>query len=131
MSILSTVGSAAVSGFWKAGAIAALAAGVASSGYLGLQWYTAAHDRDAARAERDDAGESVTALTSSIREQNRAVDALATAKRQADERRAAAEQLAAANGRRLDRALEQGVGVKATTCADAMPTVNKILETVR
>lgn len=131
MSVLSTVGAAAVSGFWKVGAIAVLAAGVASSGYLGLQWYTAAHDRDSVRTELDDARESVAALTASIREQNRAVDTLAAQKTLADERRAAAEQLAAANGRRLDRALEQGAGVKATTCAEAMPTVSKILEVVR
>ena len=131
MSIISNITSVAVSGAWKVGTIAALAAGAASSGYLGLQWYTAAHDRDSARTERDDVRESVAALTTSIREQNRAVDVLAEQKRLADERRAAAEQRAAANARRLDRALEQGAGVKATTCSEAMPTVNKILEAVR
>jgi len=131
MNVLSGIASAAVSGIWKIGAIAALAAGAASSSYLGYQWLMAAHDRDAAvsaLATEKAAGDD---LRTAIREQNRAVEALGAQKVLADVRRAAAEQVAAANGRRLDRALEQGVGAKATTCADAMPTVNKILEAVR
>ena len=131
MSILSTVGAAAVSGIWKAGAIAALAVGAASSSYLGYQWHMAAHDRDTAVVERNDARDSNATLTASIREQNRAVEAMVAMKALADDRRAAAEQLAAANGRRFDRALEQAAGARATTCGDAMPTVNKILEAVR
>lgn len=131
MSALSSIAAAAVSGLWKVGAIAALAAGVASSGYLGYQWHMAAHDRDVAAAALTVEKAAGDDLRTSIREQNRAVEALSAMKTRADERRAAAEQLAAANGRRLDRALEQGAGAKATTCADAMPTVNKILEAVR
>lgn len=131
MSIVSTLGTAAVSGLWKVGAIAALASGAAASAYTGYEWHMATHDRDAALAQFDAERQTSDALRASLREQNRAVDALAAAKRLADERRAAAEQLAAANGRRLDRALEQGAGAKATTCAEAMPTVNKILEAVR
>lgn len=131
MSALTNIATAAVSGFWKVGAIAALATGVALSGYLGYQWHMAAHDRDIAKDDLKVEKAAGDELRASIREQNRAVDALATQKILADERRAAAEKLAAANGRRLDRALEQGAGVKATTCAEAMPTVNKILEAVR
>lgn len=131
MSILSTVGAAAVSGIWRVGAIAALATGVASSGYLGYQWHMAAHDRDIVKDDLKVEKAAGDDLRVSIREQNRAVEALGAQKTLADERRAAAELLAAANGRRLDRALEQGAGVKATTCAEAMPTVNKILEAVR
>lgn len=131
MSILTGVAAAAVSGFWKVGAIAALAAGAASSAYLGYQWHMAAHDRDTAMADMKAEKAAGDDLRASIREQNRAVDALGAQKHLADERRAAAEQLAVANGRRLDRALEQGAGAKATTCAEAMPTVNKILEAVR
>lgn len=131
MSALTGIASAAVSGVWKVGAIAALAAGAASSGYLGYQWHMASHDRDVASAALADARRTNADLTSSIREQNRAVDVLAEQKRLADERRAVAEQLAAANGRRFDRAIEQAAGARATTCADAMPTVNRILEAVR
>lgn len=131
MSVLSTVSAAAVSGIWKAGAIAALAAGAASSGYLGFHWHIAAHDRDAAVAALAVEKSAGDDLRTSIREQNRAVESMGAMKALADERRAAAEQLAAANGRRFDRALEQTAGARATTCGDAMPTVNKILEAVR
>jgi hypothetical protein len=127
MSVLTSIASAAVSGFWKVGAIVALALAVGAGG----GWALAAHDRDANLALFAAERQANDALRASLREQNRAVDALADQKRLADERRAAAEHLAAANGRRFDRALEQAAGARATTCGDAMPTVNKILEAVR
>ena len=47
MKVLSTVGAAAVSGFWKLGAIAALGVTIAT----GAGWALAARDRDVARAD--------------------------------------------------------------------------------
>ena len=47
MKVLSTVGAAAVSGFWKLGAIAALGVTIAT----GAGWAMAARDRDVARAD--------------------------------------------------------------------------------
>jgi phosphopentomutase len=91
----------------------------------------AAHDRDQARAELKVEQDANVDLRTSIREQNRAVEAMGKAKEIADARGAEAQRLAAANGRRFDGALEQIKGAKATTCADAMPAVNQILEAVR
>lgn len=127
MSALTSIASAAVSGFWKLGAIAALALAAGAGG----GWALAVHDLGIAKAALTEERAAGDDLRTSIREQNRAVDVLAEQKRLADGRRAAAEQLAAANGRRFDRAIEQAASARATTCADAMPTVNQILEAVR
>lgn len=106
MSLLGSVAEAPISGARKIGAIAALVAGASSSGYSGYQWHMPAYDCNGAIVGHDTARDANAVLTASIREQNRAVEALAADKNRADERRAAAEQLAAANGRRLDCALE-------------------------
>lgn len=131
MSILTTAGAAVVSGFWKAGAIAALACGVLASAALGYQWHMAAHDRDGARAELAAEQAANVDLRTSIREQNRAVETMGAAKTAADARGKAAQQLAAANGRRFDGALDQIRQGKATTCDEAMVFVNKTLEAIR
>ncbi len=70
-------------------------------------------------------------MATAIREQNRAVDALAKAKAEADLRGLQAQQIAAANGKRFDLALGQVKAARATTCAEAMPAVNSILEAIR
>ncbi|MET3132851.1 hypothetical protein AAKU55_003132 [Oxalobacteraceae bacterium GrIS 1.11] len=110
--------------FYKLLSIALLAALAGAGG----GWWLAARDRDHAQvalaAERTRADE----FQVSIREQNNAVAALAEAKRAADARGAAAQQLAAAAGRRYDGALARLTAVKATTCADAMPAVNQLLK---
>lgn len=131
MGILSGVADMAVSGLWKAGAIAALAAGVGASATLGYQWHMAAHDRDKAAADLVTERSVSADLSSKLREQNRAVDALAEQKRLADARGAAAQKLAEANGRRFDAALDATKGARATTCDEAMPTVDRILEAIR
>jgi hypothetical protein len=66
-----------------------------------------------------------------IREQNRATEVLAKAKVEADARGAAARAQAVEQGRRFDGALQQLAGARATTCADAMPAVNQLWESVR
>lgn len=110
--------------FYKLLSIALLAALAGAGG----AWWLAAHDRDQARADLT-AEQSVSEpLRIGIREQNRAVEVLAKAKAAADARGALAQQLAAANGRRFDGALAKIVGARATTCTDAMPAVNLLLE---
>jgi hypothetical protein len=68
---------------------------------------------------------------SRIREQNRATEAMAKAKIEADARGAAARAQAAEQAKRFDGALQQLAGAHATSCDDAMPYVNKLLEDVR
>jgi predicted negative regulator of RcsB-dependent stress response len=131
VSYLSSIAGAGVRDFWKMGAVAALALGLLASAALGYQWHMAAHDRDSARADLA-TEQAVTAdLRTSIREQNRAVEVMGQAKETAEARGQAAQQLAAANGRRFDGALEQIKNIKATTCGDAMPAVNAILEAIK
>lgn len=116
---------------WKAAAIALLALQLVVAGGMGFEWWSAAHDRDAARADLGTERTRADALQAGIREQNRAMEVLTKAKADADARGATAQQLAAANGRRFDGALQQLAGARAATCADAMPYVNQLLESVR
>ncbi|MFC0134295.1 hypothetical protein CR105_27040 [Massilia eurypsychrophila] len=131
MSLLTNVTSAAVSGIWKAAAIGILVASVASSAYLGYNWHMAALDRDQARTELAVERTISAQYQLAIREQNRAVESLAKQKAEAEARGQAAQQIAAANGRRFDGALERIKGAKATTCDEAMPAVNAILEAIK
>ncbi|MEJ7804851.1 MAG: hypothetical protein WKG03_02880 [Telluria sp.] len=43
----------------------------------------------------------------------------------------AAQQLAAANGKRFDQALARAAGATAATCAEAMPVIDVVLEAIR
>lgn len=131
MNILTTAAGAMVGGIWKIGAIVLAVVSLAACAYLGHGWYMAAHDRDQAivdlKAEREISAQYQTA----IREQNNAVDALAEQKRGAEQRGKVAMELAAANGRRYDDARARNKDAKATTCDEAMPVVNDILETIK
>ena len=100
-------------------------------GSTGAGWYLAARDRDAARVELVAEREQSAKYRDAIAEQNRAVTALAEQKIAADARGQAAQQLAAANGKRYDQALARAAGAKATTCTEAMSTVDAVLEAVR
>lgn len=131
MSALGTLAAGAVGGIWKIAAILLLALLLVVGAGAGGGWWLAAHDRDQAETQLALERLRTAELATSIREQNRAVDALATAKREADARGLAAQQIAAATGRRYDGALARIAGNKATTCADAMPAVNQLLEGVR
>ena len=94
-------------------------------------WWIAARDRDVARTELAAEKALSAQYRYAIAEQNRAVDALAVAKTAAEARGQAAQQLAAANGKRLDLALQRTAGIVATTCTEAMPTVDAVLEAIR
>ncbi|WGG51837.1 hypothetical protein [Rugamonas sp. DEMB1] len=132
MSVLGELaGGAVVGGIWKVAAIVLLAALPLVGGGAGAGWWLAAHDRDQARADLATERTRADALTAGIREQNRAVEAMASAKAAADARGQAAQQLSAENGRRFDGALAQLAGRRATTCDEAMPAVNQLLESVR
>ncbi|MDC8756275.1 hypothetical protein [Janthinobacterium fluminis] len=109
-----------------------LAAGLlAATAGAGIGWGLAAHDRNQAQAELAVERRRADDLGDQVREQNRAVDALAAAKTAAEARGATARQLAAANGKRYDAALVRLADARATTCDEAMPAVNQLLESVR
>ena len=116
---------------WKPIAIGMLLALIALGGVMGWNWYLAARDRDAVQVELDDEREKNAALIVSLTKQNDAVDALAGQKSKAEARGAAAQALAAANGKRYAKASAQVHAVKATTCAEAMPAVNAVLEAIQ
>lgn len=94
-------------------------------------WYLADRDRDAARADLVAERGRSAELAATVARQNDAVQVLAEQKAEAEARGQAAQQLAAANGKRFDLALARTSKAKATTCLDAMPVVNEVLESVR
>jgi hypothetical protein len=131
MSALDALEGAAGGQLWKVAAAALagllLVGGVAGGTALWLKdraLTQAQVDLTAANARADD-------YQAAIREQNRATEALAKAKIEADARGAAARAQAAEQGKRYDNALQQMAGAHATSCEDAMPFVNKLLEDVR
>ncbi len=127
-----------IAAWWKLVAIALLLALVGSSGYLGAKWYGAVEARDEAFAERDKAKAELKAekvisaeLGLAVDKQNAAADALDKATKEADARGAQAQQIAAQAGKRFDAATARLASAKATSCAEAMPYVNQMLESVR
>jgi len=124
-------GGAVTGGIWKVGAILLACLLLITGAGLGGGWWLAARDRDKAEvALRTELGVS-TELRAGINTQNAAIIALGNEKLKAEARGLAAQQLAAANGRRFDGALAKLAGARATTCAEAMPAVNQLLESVR
>lgn len=95
------------------------------------RWRLAAHDLEQVRAKLVTERAASETLHSAVREQNRAVAALAMATRQAEARGLVAQQLGTAARRRYDGALGQITGAQATTCDEAMPAVNALLEAIR
>lgn len=131
MNILTTTAGAMVGGIWKIGAIVLAVVSLALCAYLGHGWYMAAHDRDQAIVERDEQKALADEYLGRIREQNRAAETLATQTKLAEQRGKAAMDLAAANGRRFDDVLARTRDAKATTCAEAMPVVDQVLEAIK
>ena len=131
MSALGALAAGAVSGVWKAAAIVLAGALLAVSSSTGTGWWLAAGDRDAARAALVIEQGASAALRTSIGEQNRAIDGMAKATLAAQERGAAAQAAAVAQGKKYDAALARIAGARATTCDEAMPTVRMLLEGVR
>ena len=66
-----------------------------------------------------------------LRNSNSAIEAMQRATALADDRGRAAQQVAEAAGRRYDSALAKIGQARAVTCAEAMPAVNSLLESLR
>jgi len=118
MSILSTVGAAAVSGVWKAGAIAAL---VVAAG-AGSGWALAAHDLRGARADLTKVRAENDEMKSAIHEQNIAVAGLAAATADAVKRRDAAATAAAGA---IARSAARASAVSASAAPDCAGVLNE------
>lgn len=116
---------------WKVAALVLLAVLLAGGGASGALLWSASAARNKALADlKAVRGENVQ-LLAGVADQNRAIQAWYRASEDAKARGQAAQQQATINGQRFDAALQQMVGAKATTCADAMPYVNLLLEKVR
>lgn len=131
MSALGTLAGAAVSGIWKMATFALLAILLVVGAGGGMGWWLTDRARDQALVDLGAEKLASEQLRGSIREQNRAVETMDAAKKLAEARGLAAQQVAAANGRRLDGALAQLAGARATTCDEAMPAVNQLLGDIR
>lgn len=116
---------------WKVTTFVLLALLLVGGGAGGALWWSAAAARDQALADLK-AEKGITAeLRAGVDDQNRAIQIWYRASEDAAARGRAAQQQAEANGRRYDQALAQLAGARATTCDEAMPYVNKVLESVR
>ncbi|MDQ1834674.1 hypothetical protein [Massilia scottii] len=131
MSALGKLTEVAVSGIWKIAAIVLLATLIAVLSAGGTGWWMIASARDQALTDLRAEQAITTQLRGAIQLQNDAVEAAGNAKAAADARGLAAQQQAVANGKRFDAALARVAGARATTCDEAMPAVNVILEWVR
>ncbi|MCE3605811.1 hypothetical protein LXA47_19700 [Massilia sp. P8910] len=115
-------------GIWKIVAVILLAALLVVGAWTGGGWFLAARDRDTARADLVAERSANAELRGAIQAQNSAVEAAGAAKLVAEARGQAAQQQAIAAARRFDVVLAKVAGVHATTCDEAMPAVNLILE---
>ncbi|MDQ1920560.1 hypothetical protein [Massilia pseudoviolaceinigra] len=131
VSAVGTLAAGVTGGIWKVVAVILLAALLVVGAWAGGSWYLAARDRDATRVELAAERSANAELRVAIQAQNDAVEAAGSAKLVAEARGQAAQQQAAAAGRRFDAALARVAGARATTCDEAMPTVNLILEATR
>jgi hypothetical protein len=116
---------------WKVATLVLLAILLAGGGAGGALWWSAATARDKAVADLALEKGITAQLRSGVDDQNRAIQTWYRASEDAKARGQAAQQQAAINGQRFDAALQQLASAKATTCADAMPYVNQLLEKVR
>lgn len=116
---------------WKLATLVLLAILLAGGAAGGALWWSAAAARDKALVDLA-AEKGVNAqLRAGVDDQNRAIQTWYRASEDAKARGQVAQQQAAINGQRFDAALQLLVGAKATTCAEAMPYVNQLLEKVR
>ncbi len=116
---------------WKVCTLVLLAILLAGGGAGGALWWSATAARDKALTDLA-AEKGINAqLRAGVDDQNRAIQTWYRASEDAKARGQVAQQQAAINGQRFDAALQQLAGAKATTCADAMPFVNQLLDTVR
>jgi hypothetical protein len=116
---------------WKVATIVLLLVGLVLGAAGGTAWWLAAAARDKALVDLK-AEQGVSAeLRAGVNTQNTAILAQAKLAREAEARGKAAQEREAANARRFDAALASAAGQRATTCAEAMPVVNRLLEQVR
>ncbi|MDQ1921300.1 hypothetical protein [Massilia pseudoviolaceinigra] len=131
MSALGTLAAGVTGGIWKIAAIVLAALLLMVLSAAGTGWWAIASARDQALADLH-AEQAITAqLRTAIQAQNDAVEEAGTAKLLAEARGQAAQQQAAAAGRRFDAALAKVAGARATTCDEAMPAVNVILDAIK
>lgn len=116
---------------WKVSTLVLASVLLAGGGAGGALWWSAAAARDQALAALEREKGVNAQLRAGVDAQNTAILAQATLAREAEARGQAAMQAAAATGRRYDQALQQIASARATTCTDAMPYVNQLLEKVR
>lgn len=125
------VGGALVSQLWRLAAVVLAGLLLVASAALGTGWWLASAARDKALVDLQAEQGSNAQLRAGVDTQNTAIRQWYEAAKAAEARGTAARQAAEANGRRYDQALQQLSGARAATCADAMPYVNKLLESVR
>lgn len=131
MSALGNLANVAVGGIWKVAAIALAGLLVVGAAVGSTAWWFVSSARDQALADLK-AEQLLTAeLRAGVNAQNKAIMKLGEDKLAADKRGAAAQQIAAANGRRFDGALAKIAGARATTCDDAMPAVDQLLKDLK
>lgn len=131
MSALGDLAGAAVGGIWKVAAIALAGLLVVGAAAGGTAWWLASSARDKALADLKVEQGVNAGLRAGIVVQNTAILAQAKLAREAEARGAAAQQLAAANGKRFDGALAKLAGSRATTCDEAMPAVDQLLRDMK
>lgn len=124
-------GGALTGQLWKVAAIVLAILLLAGGGAGGALWWAAAGDRDQALTELAAERRTTAELRAGIDTQNRAITQWYEQARAAEARGAAERQAAEASRRRYDQALAQLAGARPTTCDEAMPYVNKLLESVR
>lgn len=131
MSALGNLTSVAVGGIWKVAAIALAGLLVVGGAAGGMALWLASSERDTAVAELKAEQRVNAALRAGVDLQNTRIVELGKEKLAAEARGAAARQIAAANGRRFDGALEKLASARATTCDEAMPAVNQLLKDLK
>ena len=128
---LKLAGGAVVAVIWKVAAVVQAALLLVVITGAGTGWWLAAAARDQALASLKAEQGAGAELRASIGVQNEAVQSMHRATVAADARGRAAQAMAAAKGRRYDAAHAKLAGARATTCDEAMPYVNQLLESVR
>lgn len=131
MSALGDLAGAAVGGMWKVAAIGLAGVLVVGAAAGGTALWLASSARDDALAKLEVSRTLVADLRAGVDAQNKAILTQATLAREAEARGKAAQQLAAANGRRFDGALAKLAGARATTCDEAMPAVDQLLKDLK
>lgn len=131
MDALKLAGGTVVAGIWRVAAVVLAGLLLVVGTGAGTGWWLAAVARDDALASLEIQRGAVAALRAGVDLQNNRIVQLGEETLAAEARGKAAQALAAANGRRFDNALAGLAGARATTCDEAMPAVNQLLETVR